>query len=117
VVAERREKAQDAAGLGAARAVVIPGDHDHHCVGQRRPEPRELLEGVDDRGVHRANRVEHIAGDDHDVRTQRDDAIHRAAERVRDVRFALVDPGGRQPVVLPEAQMEVSEVYEPHTLM
>jgi hypothetical protein len=61
--------------------------------------------------------VEHIAGDDHDIRAQRDHAINRVAERIRDVRFALVDPVGRQPVVLAEAEMEVSEVYEPHTSM
>ena len=86
-------------------------------IGQRLLEARELLEGVDDRRVHRPHGVEHVAGDDHDVRAQRDDAIDRAAERIRDVRFALVDPGGRQPVVLAEAEMEVSEVYEPHTTM
>ena len=45
---------------------------------------------------------------------ERDHAVDRTPERLRDVRFALVDSGGRQPVVLPEAEMEVGEVYEAH---
>jgi hypothetical protein len=51
--------------------------------------------------------VEYIARDGHDIRPQRDDAIDRAAERMSDIRFALIDPGRRQPMVLTEAEMEV----------
>ena len=34
------------------------------------------------------------------------------AKRRRDVRLPLIDPGGSQPLVLPEAEMEVGEVDE-----
>jgi len=40
-----------------------------------------------------------------DVRRERDHTIDGSAERVRDVRFALIDSGWREPMVLPEAQM------------
>jgi hypothetical protein len=58
--------------------------------------------------------VEHVAGDDDDVRRERDHTIDRTTERMGDIRFALIDSGWREPMVLPEAQMEVGEVYEAH---
>jgi hypothetical protein len=49
--------------------------------------------------------VENVAGDDDDIGRERDDAIDGASKRVRDIRFALIDSGWREPMVLPEAQM------------
>ena len=73
--------------------------------GSAARESRELREGVDDRRVHRAHGVKHVAGDHDDVGRERDHAIDGASERVRHVRFALIDSGWREPMVLPEAQM------------
>jgi hypothetical protein len=61
--------------------------------------------------------VEHVARDDDDVRTQRDDAIDGAPEGERDVRFTLIDSGGRQAMVLPEAEVEVGQVNEAHAVI
>ena len=105
VDAELREELEDAPRLGRARAIVIAGDHHDDRVGQRRRETRELRERVDDRGVHRAHGVKHVAGDHDDVGRERDDAVDGTAERVRHVCFALIDSGWREPMVLPEAQM------------
>ena len=78
--------------VSALAAVVIAGDHHDHRVRQRGAQPRELREGVEDRRVRRPHRVEHVAGDDA-RRSGRnlDHAIDRDAERLRDIRFALVD--------------------------
>ena len=105
VDAELAEELEDAPGLGRARAIVIAGDHHDDRVRQLGGEPRELRECVDDRGIHRAHRVKDIAGDHDDVGRERDDAIDRATKRLSDVRFALIDSGWREPMVLPEAQM------------
>ena len=84
---------------------MIAGDHHDDGVGERGGEARELRERVDDRGIHRAHRVKHVACNDDDVGRDRDHAVDGATERVRYVRFALIDSGWREPMVLPEAQM------------
>jgi hypothetical protein len=58
--------------------------------------------------------MEHVARDHDDVGRERDDAIDSAAKSVRYVRFTLIDSGWREPMILPEAQMEVGEVYKAH---
>jgi hypothetical protein len=114
VHAELPEKLEDASRFRGARAVVIARHHHDDRIRKRRREARELRERIDDRRVHRAHGVEHVAGDDDDVGRERDHAIDRTTERVGDIRFALIDSGWREPMVLPEAQMEVGEVYEAH---
>jgi len=49
--------------------------------------------------------MEHIADDQHHVRPQRDHSLHRTTEYERDVCLTLVDSIGREPVVLPEAEV------------
>jgi hypothetical protein len=74
--AERREEPKDASGLAHAREIVIAGGDDDHGLGERLREPRELREGVQDRRVRRTHRVEDIAGDDDDLRRDRNHPRH-----------------------------------------
>jgi hypothetical protein len=96
---------------------MIPGDSNYNSFRERLGESCELLEGVNDRGIHWAHRVENVAGNDDNVRAQFDHTIDRTTKRIRNIRFPLVDPCWGQPVVLPEAKMEVGKVDEAHTLI
>jgi hypothetical protein len=58
--------------------------------------------------------VEHVAGDDDEVGAQGHRHVDGARERARDVRLALVHPGGREALVLAEPEVEVGEVDEAH---
>src|SRR6267143_5280542 len=49
-----------------------------------------------------------------EIRPLREQVVHRAPERLGDVRFALVTPARRLPVELPEPEVEVGEVGELH---
>src|SRR5512138_2483316 len=69
---------------------------------------------MDDRRVRGPHRVKHIAGDEHNFRRDRNDLVDRPLERGGDVRFALIDPGGRLPLVLAETQMQIGYVDQPH---
>ena len=93
---------------------MVAGDQHDRRVGQRLAQPLELAEGEDDRGVGRADRVEEVAGHDDRVGPRRDDAVDRRAEGVGDVGLALIDAGGRLPVVLPDAEVRVGDVGEFH---
>ena len=57
----------------ARRRVVVAGDHHDDGVGQRGAQAVELMERVEDRGVRRPDRVEHVAGEEDDIRLERDD--------------------------------------------
>jgi hypothetical protein len=60
--------------------------------------------------------VEHVAGDEGDVRSQLDDLVDRARERLRDVRLALIDAARSQPLILAVSQVQVGEVDEAQKL-
>jgi hypothetical protein len=60
--------------------------------------------------------MEEIAGNDHGVGVSGDDTIDGASESLRDIRLALVDPGGVQPLVLSDAEMSVGKVCKLHTI-
>ena len=108
------EQAKDAAGLSSPRSVVITRDHHDGCIRQHLHETRELKKRVQNRGVCRSDGVKHVAGDQHQIRPQLDDDIDYAAQRSRDIRLALVDPGGCLPLVLSEAEVYVREVNQSH---
>ena len=55
-----------------------------------------------------------ISGNHHDIRSDIDDLVHDATERLRDVGLALVDALRCLAAVLPEPEMEVSEMGELH---
>ncbi len=82
--------------------------------GKRLPEPLELPEGEDDRGVGGADGVEQVAGHDDRVGTRRDDAVDRDAERLGDVGLTLIDAGRGLSVVLPDAEVGIGDVGEFH---
>lgn len=82
---------------------MVPRDEHDGCLGEGLPQSLELPERKHDCGVGRAHGVKEIARDEDGINAFRDDTIDRGTERIRDVCFALVDPSGRQPVVLPEA--------------
>ena len=112
--AERGEEAQDAQRLARPRHVVIAGDDDDDRVGQLAYEPRELREGVENRGVRRPHRVKHVPRDQHEIRTQFDDAIDGACERLRHIPLPLIDAGGGGALELPEPEMQVGEMEKAH---
>jgi hypothetical protein len=60
--------------------------------------------------------MEHVAGDEHELGRELDDLVHRARERLRDVRLALIDPARRQSLVLPVSEMEIGEMDEAQRL-
>ena len=91
---------------------MVPRDEHDLGVRQRLRQPRELHERVQDRLIGRADRVEHVAGNEHDVRRQLDHTIDRRAKRRRHVRLPLIDPAGSQPLILPVAEMKIREVDE-----
>jgi hypothetical protein len=62
-----------------------------------------LEEGVQDRRIGGAHRVEDIPGDEHQIGPQLDHYVDYATQRRRDIRLTLVDPGGRLSLVLSEA--------------
>jgi hypothetical protein len=93
---------------------VVPRHHDLHRIRQLAREAMELLEGVNDGRVHRPDSMEDVAGNDDDVRPQFEHAIDRGTKRKGDIRLTLVDPSGRQPVILPVAKMKIRKVYEAH---
>ena len=112
---ERREQPKNRSGFGGARRVVIAGDHHDLRPRQRSAQPSELQVGVQDRRVRRPHLMEDISTDQHDLGRQLDHLVQRARERLRDVSFALIDPSGRQPLVLAKAKMKVGEMDEAQT--
>src|SRR5207302_303001 len=107
-----RKQLENAARLCGARYIVVAGDEHDATLRQRPLETRKVDECVQDRGVARPNGVEHVAGDDDDLRRELDHSIDRQLERSRDIRFPLVDAAGSQSLVLSEAEVEVGEVDE-----
>jgi hypothetical protein len=91
---------------------VVARHHHNFRLRQRGTQPRELEVGVQDGGVGRTHLVEHVTRDQHDVRRELDHLVQRARERLRDVRFALVDAARSQPLILAVAKVEVGEVDE-----
>ena len=60
--------------------------------------------------------MEHVARDEHDFGRELDDLVDRTRERLRHIRFALVDPARSQPLILAEAEMQIGEVDEAQML-
>jgi hypothetical protein len=69
---------------------------------------------VDDRLIRRADVVKDVARDHHQLGPKLDDPVDRQAERGGHVGFALVDPGWRQPLILPVTQVKIGEVNQAH---
>ena len=90
--------------------VVIARDHDDDRVRQRATEPRELREREEDGRIGRPDVVEHVAGDDDEVRLQLDDPVDGIPEHRRDVRLPLVDAGGGLALELAVAEVEIGEM-------
>ena len=91
---------------------MVAGDHHDFSPWQRSAQPRELDVRVDDRGIRRAHLVEHVSGHEHDIGRNVDDLVHRALERLRHVRFTLIDAARSQPLILAEPEVQVGEVDE-----
>ena len=111
---ELREELQNAARLARARRVVVARDENDRRLRQRADQPVELQERVEDRLVRRADGVKDVARHDDELGPQLDHPIDHQTERRGDVGFALVDPGGRQPLILPVAEVQVGEVNQAH---
>jgi len=93
---------------------VVAADDDDRRLRQAFPEPAELVEGVQDRGIRGSHRVKQVARHQHHVGSLRHHVVHRAPEGLSYVGFPLVDPLRRLPMVLPKAEMDIREVGNPH---
>ncbi len=94
---------------------MVAGDDDDRCAGAKRvPQPLELPECEDDRGIGRAHRVKQVTGDDDHVGTLCDDVVDHAAEGVGDVGFPLVDARGGLAVVLTDSEVGIRDMGEFH---
>jgi hypothetical protein len=71
-----------------------------------------MIEGVDDGRIAWPNRMKDVAGEHHNLGPDLDDPIDRTFEGPGDVRLPLVDPTGSEPLILPEAEVEVGEMKE-----
>ena len=69
---------------------------------------------MENRLIRRPNRVEDVAGDDDEVRRERDDAIDGRAKGRGDVRLPLIDSAGSEPLILPVAEVEIGEMDQAH---
>jgi hypothetical protein len=107
---ERTEKTENAPSFSGAWPIVIPGDRNDDRFRERFRESCELMESVNDRRIHRPHRMKDVASDDYDIWAQLDHAIDRASKDGRDIRFPLIDPCRGQPMILPEAKMQVGEM-------
>jgi hypothetical protein len=58
--------------------------------------------------------MKEIARDDDQLRPRLDHALDGQAERLGDIRLALVDAGGRLPVILPDAEVRIGDVRDFH---
>src|SRR5689334_4393255 len=112
--AQLAKKPEDAAGLTRARRVVVSGDDNDLGVRQRPLQPLELNESCKDCRIGRTDGVEHIAGDEHELGREADDAIDYGAEGFSDINLTLIDAACRLALVLSEAEMYVCEVYQSH---
>src|SRR5213592_1418000 len=74
----------------------------------------QLLEEKENSRVRRPHGMKHITAEEDQVGALRQQVVHRAAERLRDVGLALIPPPWRLPVVLAEAEVQVGEVRELH---
>ena len=89
-------------------------DHHDGSVRKTGPQPVQLLEEVENRGIGRADGVKDVAREYDQIRPLHEQVVHRAAERVGDVGLALIPAPRRLPVVLTEAEVQVGEVRELH---
>jgi len=58
--------------------------------------------------------VEHIAGDEHEIRPERYRLIDCAPERMSDVCLPLIEARGSESLILTKAEMKVGEMNESH---
>ena len=93
---------------------MLACDHNNGGVGQSSPQPMQLAEAVENRGIGGPHRVKQIARDDNQLGLLLEEIVHRALEHFRDIHFALVRAFGRLPVELAEPEVQVGEVREFH---
>ncbi len=110
--AQRLVQPQDGPGLAGTWRVVVAGDHYDRGVGQRGAQALQLLEQMKDGRIGGSHGVEDVARDQDQVGLLLEQVVHRAAERVRHVRLALVGAARRQPVELPEPEVQVRQVRD-----
>ena len=60
--------------------------------------------------------MEHVAGDEDHLGRELDDLVDGSRERLRHIRFALVDSARSQPLVLAVSEVQVGEVDEAQKL-
>ena len=58
--------------------------------------------------------MKEITRDQDEIRLEIDRPVDRVLERGRHIGFALIDPGRGQTLILPEPQVQVGQMHEPH---
>ncbi len=56
--------------------------------------------------------MKHVPANEHDVRRQLDSLVDRPRERLRDVRFPLIDAARSQPLILAETEVQIGKMDE-----
>ena len=93
---------------------MVSRDKHDRCVGEGLTEPLELPESEHDGVVGGSNGVKEVSGDNHSVRSGRNNAVDGAAESMGHIGFSLIDAGRGLPVVLPDAEVGVCNVSQFH---
>src|SRR5882672_9737829 len=93
---------------------MVAGDHDDGRIRQARPHALHLLEEEENRRIRRPDRVEDVPREHDQIGALLEQVVDRAAERLGDVRLALIPAARRLPVELAESQVQVGEVRELH---
>jgi hypothetical protein len=108
------EQAEDGPGLGGPRRVVVSRQQEDRRLGKRLPEPLHLLKGEDDRRIRGPHGVKEIPRHHDHLRPHLEQGVHDLPEGHGDIGLALVQTRRGLPVVLPVAEVRVSEMRETH---
>ncbi len=119
VYANLTEQSQYAAGFAGARRIMVAGHHHDLRIGKCHPPVLQYPECVQYGRVGRAHGVKHVAGYNNELRSERSDLRCGALQGRGDISLPLIHSSGGESLVLPEAQMQIREMYKthPHNLL
>ncbi len=95
---------------------MVARDDNNWRIGKCRTHPAELIEGIENRDVRRADGVKYVPSNDDQVGCCRDDTVKGTSKRPSHIGFTLIDPVGRLAPVLSKSEVQIGEVGELHEL-